>query len=479
MTSLPETARATVRRHDLLPDGAPVLALVSGGGDSVALLHLLATRVFGEHPVRVLHVNHLLRGADSDGDEAFVSGLCAELGVECRVVRFDVAAFAAEGALNLEDAGRRIRYRFAEEELDAWCAELGVHRQAGRIAVAHTRDDRVETFFTRAITGSGTGALASIAAARGRIVRPLIDCDRADVRSYLEGAGVAWREDASNTDTARARALVRAELLPAAARLNPAFRGALARTMDLLADDDALLTRMADGFASDFAQVEPGEIRFHREWMRSLERTMARRTVRSALRDAFPEAGRLEASHIEALVDGLADDAFARDLPDGLRAFTEYATLVVSHTDAEILRVAPCLLTIPGRADLGPAGEMVAEETDAADTAGTSNSVVLDAECVHGELTVNSVRDGDRMRPFGMTGSRKLSDLLTDEKVPRRVRGAVPVVRDGERIVWLAGVRMSDEYRVTPQTRRAVRLTWNHAAEAAGAGSDESTGAGE
>ncbi len=461
MSALIETARATVARLGMLPADSPVLAMVSGGGDSVALLRMLAADEFERHPLRVLHVNHLLRGVESSRDEQFVRALCESLQVECRVARYDVAEYAATERLNLEDAGRRVRYRFAEEELDAWCAELAENPERGRVAVAHTRDDRVETFFMRAVAGSGTGALNALAPVRGRVVRPLVDCDRAQVREWLSSLGQQWREDASNTDTARSRALVRAELLPVAERLNPRVREAIVRTMDLLGDDDALLSRMAEAFVRDFAEVIPGvRVSFGREWMRTLDRAMARRTVRAALLQAFPDASRLEAAHVEALVDGLAFDAFARDLPDGLRAVTEYDTMVVSCADAEVRRVAPSLLTLPGSADLGSAGTMTAERSSSDDVTGGPFSVVIDVEAVRGELTVDSVREGDRMRPLGMSGSRKLSDILVDAKVPKRLRQATPVVRDGERIVWLAGVRMSEDYRVVPETGVAMRLTW-------------------
>ncbi len=446
----------------MFADEGPVLAMVSGGGDSVALLHLLASGTLGRLRLRVLHVNHLLRAEESDADEAFVRSVCSGLGVEVRVVRYDVAAYAEAERLNLEDAGRQIRYRFAEEELDSLCESIGTRSRAGRIAVAHTLDDRIETFFMRAIAGSGAGGLSSIAATRGRIVRPLIECARADVRAWLQANGHAWRDDASNDDTSRARAYVRAELVPAAARLNPSFRSSLARTMDLLGDDDALLGSMADAFARDFADMTPGiEIAFNRELMATLDRTMARRTVRSALARTFPEASRLEAEHVESLVDGLSTEAYARDLPVGLRAFTEYGRLVVSRNDTQAPSVAPGLLILPGTADLGAAGAVTGEFTDPQDMAGTGASVVIDADKLEGELAVDAPRPGDRMRPLGMTGTRKVSDLLVDEKVPKRLRSATPVIRDGERIVWLAGVRMSEDYRVDEGTTRAVRLTWH------------------
>jgi tRNA(Ile)-lysidine synthase len=462
MPSITDIARSTVERRGLFDAEAPVLALVSGGADSVALLRLLAAGELGETgPLSVLHVDHMLRGEESDADAAFVTVLCNDLGVPCTVVRFDVAEYAADNALNLEDAGRRVRYRFAEEALDAVCAAAGVPAEHGRIATAHNRDDRAETFLMRAITGSGAGGLASIPYVRGRIVRPLLDCDRAAIREQLAALGQSWCEDASNADTARLRALVRAEIVPVAERINPAFRETLARSIDLLADDDALLGRMARDFGNDFAETTPGQrVSFDREWMRTLDRAMARRAIRAALIGAFPEASRLDASHVEALVDGLGDDAFARDLPGGLRAETEYGRLVVSRAEEEPRAVAPSLLPLPGTADLGPAGCIVAEEVAPDDIAGTPDSITIAADSL-GSLVVDGVRPGDRMRPLGMDGSRKLSDLLVDAKVARRQRPAVPVVRDGSRIVWLAGVRMSEEYRVGPHTARAVRLTWH------------------
>jgi len=473
MASVTDIARATASRRELLPEGAPVLVMVSGGADSVALLRMLAAGEVGTTgSLEVLHVNHLLRGQDADADAEFVARLAADLGVTARVVRFDVAAYAAEESLNLEDAGRRVRYRFAEEALDALCDAARVPRDGGRIAVAHTRDDRIETFFMRAITGAGAGGLASIPYTRGRIVRPLLDCDRTGLRDYLEGLGQEWREDATNADTTRLRALVRAQIVPVAEQVNPSFRDTLARSIDLLGEDDALLSRMASDFGHDFAQItSDGRVEFDRDWMGTLHRAMARRTVRSALVSAFPEASRLEASHVEALVDGLADDSFARDLPDGLRAQTEYGKMAVWRAASEAPAMAPSLLSLPGTAHLGPAGDIVAEEVHSADLAGSADSVTIDAGSLDA-LVVDAVRPGDRMRPLGMAGSRKLSDLLIDVKVPQRFRGVTPVVRDGERIVWLAGVRMSDEYRVTERTQRAVRLTWERG-EAAQRGDED------
>ena len=468
--SLPCAAGAYAARHDMFPPGGCVVVLVSGGADSTALLRLFAGGHLGDgspgpsphSSLSVLHVNHLLRGADSDADEAFVSTLCDELGIEFVAIRYDVADWARSAGLNLEDAGRRVRYRFAEEQLDAQCDRAAIARDHGRVAVAHTLDDRIETFFMRVLTGAGAQGLSSIAPVRGRIVRPLLDSSGDEIRAWLRSVGQDWREDATNADTQRFRALVRHELVPVAESVNPKFRQTLARTLDLLADDSVLLDEMAEAFAHDFAEVDSarGEVAFDRRAMLTLSRPMARRTVRAAILEVFPEVSRLESAHIEALVDGMAEDGFARDLPGGLRASSEYGRMLVAHPPEAPPVIPPGLLEVPGVVDLGEAGSIVAAETDPAQTAGTSDSVVVDVTGFEGALIVDSVRAGDRMRPLGMEGSRKLSDMLADAKVPRRDRLSTPVVRAGERIIWLAGVRMSDEFRVSPGTRRAIRLTW-------------------
>ena len=473
MSGLPDIARATVAARGMLPAGGVVVALTSGGADSVALLRLLAAGGLG--PVAglsALHVNHLLRGEAADADEAFVRALCEQLEVPLRVVRTDVAAYAEAEGLNLEDAGRRVRYRLAEEEVDLRCAALGVPAELGRIAVAHTFDDRLETFLTRVVTGAGPGGLRSIAAVRGRVVRPLIDARRADVVAYLGELGQAWREDATNLDTARQRAWVRHELLPLVERQNPAFAATAARTMEILAEEDAELARTAAAAAAHIVRAEEGALDFDGEALAALSRPIARRVVRDALSAVFPEASRLEFEHADALVTGAGEPGFARDLPFGLRAEVEYGRLRVSRRGSAPRSVAPGLLACPGTLNLGAAGSIEARLAPPGQIAPGPDRVSIDADAVTWPLLVDAVREGDRMRPLGMEGTKKLSDLLVDAKVPRRLRAARPVVRDGTRIVWLAGVHMADECRVRPETARVAELVWKRSDAGQGLSAD-------
>jgi tRNA(Ile)-lysidine synthase len=460
MSDLPEIAAATAAAHDMFEPGAPVLAMVSGGADSVALLRWLAGGGAATSTLSVLHVNHLLREDAADADAAFVAALCERLGVPCRTVRYDVAAYAEEAGLNLEDAGRRVRYRFAAEELDARCAEASVDPGRGRIATAHTLDDRAETLLMRLAQGTGPAGLISPPFRRGRLVRPLLECARRAVVAYLDALGQEWREDATNADVSRVRARVRAEVVPLLRDLNPRFGEAVSRTMQVLGDEDMLLDEMAAALVEDCVRRSGDELRIDGDATDGLPRPLLRRMLRRALFDAFPESSRLEFDHIEALCDGIAESGFARDLPGGLRAFAEYGTLIISRDASAPEPLAPSMLLVPGAVDLGEAGVITAKPTgpDGLDT--DPYTALIDASALRDGLVVDSVRPGDRMRPLGMAGSRKLQDVLTDAKVPARARLRVPIVRDGERIVWVAGVRMSEEFRIGPGSTRAILLHW-------------------
>ena len=437
-----------------------VVAMVSGGADSVALLLALHAGVFGPLTLSVLHVDHRLRAAESDGDAAFVRALCEGIGVPCRIASVDVAAFASKGGLNLEDAGRRIRYAEAARELESRCALAGAEPGLGRIATAHTLDDRAETALMRFAQGTGAGGLVSLAYRRDDIVRPLLDCTRADVLAYLAEFGQPWREDVSNADTSRMRARVRAELVPLLRAMNPRFDEAMARTLAVIGDEDAFLDGLARLAAADVARKTAGEVSLDREGLAALPRVVQRRVLRLLIREAFEAASRLEFEHVEAVCEGLTDPDFARDLPDGLRAFAEYGRLIISRSDTRTIPFIGGVLTVPGRIELGQAGAVTATAAGPVEPEADARVATLDADAIEGPLTVGPVSPGDRMRPFGMSGSRKLSDILVDAKVPARDRPLVPVVRDGERIVWVAGVKSSEDYRIGPDTRRTVRLQW-------------------
>lgn len=247
----------TIAKRGLYKPHNPLLLLVSGGSDSVALAYLVA-RCFGAHeqnPCALLHVNHCLRGKDSDMDQHFVEGLAQFLGIPLFVRKIDVACIARKSKGNVEAVAREARYGAAHEVLHGWCVEQGFDVRTGRILVAHTQNDRAEGFLMKAIQGFGPGGLQSLDYERvykDCIVRPLLDMSRDDLRDYLYALaeageafcgemGELWREDATNAHTEYLRAFVRHNIVPLCSQRNPQFLASLGRSLNLLAEEDSYM----------------------------------------------------------------------------------------------------------------------------------------------------------------------------------------------------------------------------------------------
>jgi tRNA(Ile)-lysidine synthase len=287
--------------------GAPTVGAVavSGGADSVALLRALhAVPV----PLVVAHVNHQLRGAASDADEAFVRALCAALQVPCFVKRVDVAALAA-GA-NLEATAREVRYKFFAEV----CAETG----AQWVATAHTADDQAETVLHRLVRGTGLQGLRGIARARGEIVRPLLTCSRADVLAHLAEIGQAYREDASNADTRFTRNRIRHELLPLLRTFNPDVVSALARVAEHASEAHEIVTHAARELLARAELPRAANAVILDASALGESRVLIRAVVRLVWeREGWPVGG-MSFDSWERAVEVACRDAGACDFPDGV-----------------------------------------------------------------------------------------------------------------------------------------------------------------
>ena len=265
-------------------DGAVIILAVSGGPDSTALLHgAAALAPTNGWRLTVAHLDHALRPTSAD-EAASVASSAARLGLPAEVRRVDVAALASTEHRSREDAGRQARYRFLEDLAAA-------HGPDALIATAHTADDVAETILLRLTRGSGLRGLRGIPARRGRIVRPLLDARRAELRAALDAAGIPYVIDPSNTDVAHARNRVRAELLPALERLNPAAVDVLTRFGRLAADDDDLLDALAAAELAGRRDAADGSI----DWHHPPAMALGRRVLRLAIGDPAPSAERIEA----------------------------------------------------------------------------------------------------------------------------------------------------------------------------------------
>ena len=404
------------RDSGLVREGEPLLVLLSGGGDSVCLLDV-ALRLGAR--VAALHVNYGLReGADADED--LCRELCSELGVELAVER---VALPEHG--NLQEQAREARYALAE-------------RLAERdYAAGHTATDQAETVLYRLTVSPGRRAVLGMEPRRGRLVRPLLGATREEARQYLRARGLDWREDPSNADRRFARARVRHDVLDALRELNPAAELAIAETARQLRDESELLERdaaealegLGGGPAVSLAQLG------------ALPPALARLVLRSlaeAAEDAPRSLSREEAEQILALGEGRGGTR-SLDLGGGLAAVAEYGTLRFRHGAAGEAPVPdPVALPVPGSARFGSweIEVRLGEEGDVSVAAGALGE----------EALVRSWRDGDRMRPLGLGGSKSLQDLFTDRKVPRALRRTLPVVEAAGAVVWVAGVALDERF---------------------------------
>lgn len=450
MTALLDCVRRFIRQHALMRAGARVLAAVSGGSDSVALAHVLRELdAAGDLKLAGLaHFNHQLRARAAD-DERVAAGVARSLNVPMLVDRADVAARARDERRSIEDAARASRYEFFER--------ARVEAGADLVALGHTRDNQAETVLLRLVRGAGPRGLSGMHPRHGHIVRPLLGCRRRDLREWLDERDIPFIEDESNRDVAIPRNRVRAELLPLLeTRFNPNVVDVLADEAELAREVWAWMEAECERFGSDLDV----------ERLRAAPRALARLAVWRALNGA--SGGRpISFNHVDAVLR-LVDRADGTvDLP-GQRVQRIGPRIVLTPRDAgtpppvtlETFFQYP--LSIPGEVTLPEVARVVSAETSATvpgATLGSEGQAVVRRDLCGPSLVVQNRRPGDRFRPIGLGGRKKLQDFFVDRKVARRDRDDVPIVVDTRgRIVWVAGYGIDEAFRVTDPVQGVIIL---------------------
>lgn len=431
----------------LADPGNPVLTLISGGGDSVALLAALV-ELRSSDGVFALHVNYGLRDDESAGDEDFCRQLCARFGVDLSVVKAPEGF--AEGA-NLQARAREFRYALAEER----AAELG----GARIAVAHTADDQAETVLYRLFSSPGRDALHGMSPERGDIVRPFLGLRRAQLRAWLTERGIEWREDSSNADPRFARVRTR-ELLSAAEDLHPAAVENLLRSTEQLREESAELAAVVDGLIEDCRDEHGG---LSAAGLANLPPALAGRVLRTYLEGAtgksLPAAQRALPGVLELAASGGTNELQI----EGVSIHLEYGSINVAGAAVEPEIPRAVSLPITGRTQFGdwrieasgvPLNKGAVAERGSDDSPETPEnrmgkplSAIVTLAGEDAELTVRGRRAGDRIELRGLGGSKSLQDLYVDRKLPRRLRDAHPVVCEGDRVVWIPGLAQAADPR--------------------------------
>lgn len=437
--------------------GTCLLIGCSGGPDSVSLLdalHLVAPDLGIE--LAVASFNHGLRAEAAEEVE----------GVE---------SLARERSLPFYSGCPKPRDRTGERTDQAWAREvrLAFLREAKEksgadlIALAHTADDQAETVLMRLIRGSGLRGLTGMGVINGDIVRPLLETRRKDILAYLEARSLSFVNDPSNLNPKYFRVRVRQTLLPLLAQENPRIVESLCRLAQSLQADLEILKAGAGFELERLARRADRAFIFDRQAFLDLPRGMAARLVREAYCKIKGDRRRLDKDHVEAVLALAESGSGEAHLPAGFKALATPGELILAHREALLLRpLEPFLVTGPGRYPLSTGLVLEVEETAPPRRISPDpDTAHLDGDGIAWPLEVRPVRPGDRIKPLGMEGSKKVSDLYIDRKVDRYERNRIPVVLSRGEVAWVAKGALSRVFALRNDSKKAVRIRLKAASE--------------
>ncbi len=448
--------RNTIEKHAMITPGDRVGVALSGGADSVALLHVLAN-LAPEHALELftLHLNHGIRGEESDRDEAFVRKLAGSMDIPLESERVSVPALRKERGGSLEDICRDERYAFFER--------MARRHGLDKIALGHTLSDQAETVIMRFLRGSGLEGLKGFLPVRdGIYIRPLMEVTRDEIIFFLGEEGIPFVTDSSNRDETYLRNRIRGRLVPELkASYNVRLEENIGRTAEILRLEDDFIRESVAGIIAEWT-IDTDRARLPVPKLKKLHPALLWRLIKTILETHSPVKNGIGYLHVKAvadLIDGPSPSASA-DLPFNLTARREYDDLIIAPDDGSS---GGCDFSyevqIPGSVDIAETGRrMVFDLVDAEEADGRSdNPVFMDCRAISFPLVVRNMRAGDRIRPLGMKGTKKVAALLMDEKVPKVLRRSIPLLADRSSVLWVPGVRLSDRVKMTDMTEKVVK----------------------
>lgn len=445
----------TIKRHGMLKKGDTVLVAVSGGVDSTVLLHTL--NVLKEEfslNIVVCHLNHNLRGRESERDFNFVKKLASDIGTAFVGKRLEKGGLKIKG-VSVQEAARASRYEFLEE--------AARRHKASRVALGHTLDDQAETVLMRLVKGSSLAGLAGIPPVRGLFIRPLIEVGRAEIEGYAKAHGIKYVLDSSNLTTKYLRNDVRLRLIPYLKKnYNPNVIDTLARLSDILRlDDDYLIEETAKIFPDIVVERRKNAIIMDRGILLGLPNAISARAFLKAA-EVLTVKSSLYSHHIKSFFNVLesARPNYSIELMDGLWLLREYDRIILSTFPPAHAEPFYAVLKVPGITPVREAGRSfkaaVLRKVPQFD--GDESTAYFDYDAVAGPITIRPMSPGDRMVPIGMKGRKKLKDIFIEKKVARPERARIPLLFAADEVIWAAGVKRSDLFKVSGSTKRVLKV---------------------
>lgn len=451
--------RKWINRHHLICPGDKVLAACSGGPDSMALVHiLLMLAPEYNFTLAVGHVNHMLRGGESDEDEQFVKTFCRRRHVPFYRTAIDVRRFRQKSGRSVEDAARHVRYD--------WLQKVALDIGGAKIATGHHRDDQAETVLINLLRGAGSAGLRGMQPERNGIIRPLLSVSRQEIAMYCAEHRLNPRTDSSNRDTDYLRNRIRLRLLPDIEReYNPSIREALWRTAALLSDEHGFIRETVLALWPQIAKEHGTAMSLDEELIRRQPRALQREIFRLAIEKKQGNLKGISFCHVENLIymTETASVGSIMELPGGLLAKKGYHVIEIGQEKIEmpVESILPGIqLNVPGITYIPQShSKIIARMLDAYPCQDkNAMTAVFDWQALTPPLFVRTRVPGDRFRPIGLNGTKKLKDYFIDEKVPRCRRDEALVFCDEKSIIWVGGYRQAEHGKVTARTTEYLQL---------------------
>jgi len=459
LVNLLEQVFFLIRKHCLIAEEEKILVGVSGGPDSIALLHILwmlrdELKIF----LHVAHLNHQLRGEEARADALFVQDFAEKLNLPYTIESFDVRTLQKETGLSLQEAAREARFAFFEREVR--------RLKADKVALGHHADDQAETILFNLLRGTGVKGLGGIPPLRGIYIRPLLEVRRQEIEAYCRVHALPFRLDPSNLKPVYTRNRIRLQLLPLLEHeYNPQLARVLVRLGNICREENAYLELLArEAYQRVVEKEKEGELVLNRASLVAQPLPLRRRIFRLAWQRVSGETKELAYEHVERLLEMLANGARALALPGGVRAVKTKNTFRLFRND-QLQRIPPYQypLVIPGitfipELDLEIQAEILPVEKAPPWKDLTLREAILDYGLVKEPLRVRRRKEGDVFAPLGLGGTVKLKKFLIDQKIPRSERDRLPLVVSGEEIMWVGGLRMAEHWKVTEKTKVCLFL---------------------
>ncbi|OGO76748.1 MAG: tRNA lysidine(34) synthetase TilS [Clostridiales bacterium GWB2_37_7] len=461
MNSFVDNVKSTIEKHNMIKNGDTVVVGVSGGADSLCLLHVLKSlsnvldiRLFA------VHLNHMFRGLDAKNDADFVEQICLEWNIPFKIETFDVPAYAKQQGLSPEEAGREIRYKLFREAKE--------QMKANKIAVAQNSNDNVETILMRLIRGTGLEGLKGIDAVRDDIIRPLLDSDRQSIEKYCRENDLDPRVDKTNLEPIYLRNKIRLELLPyLKENFNPNLNEALTRMAQVVREENEYLERQTEEYLESMGRVQENCITIETEKLKQLHPAMQKRLLRKGIEKLATSLNGFEYKHFQGMIEMLDKSTGAAiELPKSLKAYISYENLIICKKIEKPDK--KCYYKLKYNYDnlIGELASNISikliDSSEMLTIPKSCSTVYLDADKIKNELILRSRETGDVISPIGMKGSKKLKDYFIDKKVPKEKRDQVLLLTDGNEIIWIPGSIISEKYKVTSNTQKVIVLSCNN-----------------